>query len=107
MTAGNHVLVCRVQSIIPIDWRKKSLIFHITLTVLRFMVGMVDVALIHIANYPDGTCEYTDEEFVSSDLWNLKKKNLFFLVGSCIYHIRYTDRPLRYYHDISYIDQSY
>jgi hypothetical protein len=66
MAAGNHVLVCRVQSIIPIEWRKKSLIFHITLTVLRFVIGMIDVALIHITNYPDGTCEYTDEEFVSN-----------------------------------------
>lgn len=66
MTAGNHVLVCRVQSIIPIDWRKKSRIFHIALTAIRFVIGMIDVALINIGNYPDGSCEYTDEEFVST-----------------------------------------
>ncbi|KAI8639175.1 hypothetical protein BD408DRAFT_350460 [Parasitella parasitica] len=63
MTAGTQVLVTRVQSIVPINWRKRSLVFHTLITVLRLFVGIVDVALIHISNYPNGTCEYTDEEF--------------------------------------------
>ncbi|KAK4517268.1 uncharacterized protein ATC70_000600 [Mucor velutinosus] len=63
MTAGNHVLVTRVQSIVPINWRKRALVFHTTLTVLRLIIGIIDVALVNIGNYPDGTCEYTDEEF--------------------------------------------
>ncbi|CAO0796053.1 unnamed protein product [Mucor circinelloides] len=63
MTAGNHVLVTRVQSIVPINWRRRALIFHTSLTALRLIIGIVDVALIHISNYPDGTCKYTDEEF--------------------------------------------
>ncbi|KAL9540873.1 hypothetical protein MBANPS3_009445 [Mucor bainieri] len=63
MTAGNHVLVTRVQSIVPINWRRRALIFHSVLTALRLIIGIVDVALIRISNYPDGTCEYADEEF--------------------------------------------
>lgn len=65
MTAGNHVLVTRVQSIVPINWRRRALIFHSTLTALRLIIGIVDVALVRISNYPDGTCKYSDEEFVS------------------------------------------
>lgn len=65
MTAGNHVLVTRVQSIVSINWRKRARIFHTSLTVFRLVIGIVDVCLIHISTYPDGTCEYRDEEFVS------------------------------------------
>lgn len=65
MAAGNYVLVTRVQSIVPIDWRKRALIFHTSLTVLRIIIGIVDVGLVHISTYPDGTCDYRDEEFVS------------------------------------------
>ncbi len=63
MTAGTHVLVARVQSIVPVDWKRKALIFHSTITVLRLIIGVVDVALIQIDNYPNGTCEYTDQEY--------------------------------------------
>ncbi|KAG2195528.1 hypothetical protein INT46_006185 [Mucor plumbeus] len=63
MAAGNYVLVTRVQSIVPIDWRKRALIFHTSLTVLRIIIGIVDVGLVHISTYPDGTCDYRDEEF--------------------------------------------
>lgn len=65
MTAGNHVLVTRVQSIVPINWRRRASFFHTTLTVLRLIIGIIDVALIRISNNPDGTCEYADADFVS------------------------------------------
>lgn len=65
MTAGTHVLVTRVQSIVPVDWKRKSHIFHSTLTVVRCIFGLVDVGLINIENYPNGTCKYTDQEYVS------------------------------------------
>lgn len=70
MTAGNHILVTRVQSIVPIHWKRRGNIFHTTLTVLRFLIGIVDVALINVSIYDDGTCEYRDEEFVSFFLFN-------------------------------------
>jgi hypothetical protein len=66
MTAGTHVLVTRVQSIVPLGWRRRALYFHTTITILRFLIGGVDVALISISAYPDGTCEYVDEEYVST-----------------------------------------
>ncbi|KAI9354395.1 hypothetical protein BD770DRAFT_324830 [Pilaira anomala] len=63
MTAGTHVLVARVQSIVPVNWKRKSLVLHSFFTVLRCIIGVIDVGLIHIENYPDGSCKYIDEEF--------------------------------------------
>ncbi|KAI8984698.1 hypothetical protein BDF20DRAFT_861274 [Mycotypha africana] len=61
--SGNHVLVTRVQSIIPFAWKSRALIFHSTLTVLRFLIGIVDVATVHLSYFEDGSCEYYDAEF--------------------------------------------
>lgn len=69
MTAGTHVLVARVQSIVPVNWKRKSLVLHSFFTVLRCIIGVIDVGLIHIENYPDGSCKYIDEEFVSFNLY--------------------------------------
>jgi hypothetical protein len=63
MTAGNHVLVTRVQSIVPIEWRRRALWFHSSLTVLRFLIGVVDVAIVQISYFPDGTCDYVDQDY--------------------------------------------
>lgn len=65
MTAGNHILLARVHSILPIHWRRRGFMFHTALSILRFIIGVVDVVLIKISIYEDGTCEYRDEEFVS------------------------------------------
>ncbi|CAO3654371.1 unnamed protein product [Mucor hiemalis] len=92
MTAGTHVLVTRVQSIVPIDWRRKALVFHSTLTILRLIIGMVDVGLIQISNYPDGTCEYTDQDYWGP-VYTLFDTVLdlyvtFMISGILIHHIR-------------------
>ncbi|KAI8061835.1 uncharacterized protein B0P05DRAFT_556843 [Gilbertella persicaria] len=63
MTAGNYVLLCRVQSVVPLEWRKRTQILHTILTVLRFIVGIVDVVLIKINIYSNGACDYEDQEF--------------------------------------------
>lgn len=63
MAAGTHVLVSRVQSIVPVDWRRRALIFHSMITAFRLIIGVVDVALINVGNYENGTCEYTDQEY--------------------------------------------
>lgn len=107
MTAGNHVLVTRVQSIVPINWRKRALIFHTSLTALRLIIGIVDVALIHISNYPDGTCKYTDEEFVSDlnvDMPRLIQLTLWFIVGPCIHLVRYANRSICHHYDLCHLN---
>jgi uncharacterized membrane protein HdeD (DUF308 family) len=64
MTAGTAVLVARVQSIIPVFWQRRTNILHNIIILLRFFVGVVDTALIHISAFDDGSCKYRDEEFV-------------------------------------------
>jgi hypothetical protein len=65
ITAGTFVLLARVQSIVPDNWQKKAYFFHAFLVVFRFAMGVVDTGLVYIENYPDGSCEYFDKDFVS------------------------------------------
>jgi hypothetical protein len=64
MAAGTAVLAARVQSIIPVFWQRRTNILHNIIILLRIIIGVVDTALIHISTFGDGSCKYTDEEFV-------------------------------------------
>lgn len=68
MTAGTHVLVTRVQSIVPIEWRRRAIYFHSSITILRFIIGVVDVVVVQLGFYSDGTCLYVDQEYVNISL---------------------------------------
>ncbi|KAI8380839.1 hypothetical protein BD560DRAFT_387289 [Blakeslea trispora] len=63
MVAGDFVLLCRVQSVVPIDWRKRSQILHYTLIAIRLLIGIVDVVLIRITVYSTGACDYEDQDY--------------------------------------------
>ncbi|KAF7721611.1 hypothetical protein EC973_004358 [Apophysomyces ossiformis] len=60
MVAGTLVLLGRVQSIVAPQDRKKMRILHISLAVLRAIIGIVDVALIKLGVAADGQCLYAD-----------------------------------------------
>ncbi|KAI8344017.1 hypothetical protein BC941DRAFT_342277 [Chlamydoabsidia padenii] len=63
MVAGNFVLLSRVHAIIPLPWKHVSKYSVVVLTVLRLVIGMVDVGLLHI-NYDEyGMCEYSDNYY--------------------------------------------
>ncbi|KAG1260871.1 hypothetical protein G6F68_007108 [Rhizopus microsporus] len=63
MTAGNAVLVSRVQAIIPFQYKRIAYIFHWTVTVLRLAIGIVDACVVIITNNPDGSCLYADNRY--------------------------------------------
>lgn len=65
MTAGNAVLVSRVQAIIPFQYKRIAYIFHWTVTVLRLAIGIVDACVVIITNNPDGSCLYADNRYVT------------------------------------------
>ncbi|KAI8973209.1 hypothetical protein BDF20DRAFT_945460 [Mycotypha africana] len=57
------VLLMRVQSIMPIAYKMKTLILHCSALFIRIILGIVDVILIHMDNYADGTCHYVVKEY--------------------------------------------
>lgn len=64
MTAGTAVLVFRVNSIIPIHWKRVSLIAHILMVVFRLLIGIVDTCVVIVGTFDDGTCDYDDPKYV-------------------------------------------
>ncbi|KAI8368418.1 hypothetical protein EDC96DRAFT_441596 [Choanephora cucurbitarum] len=63
MVAGDYVLLCRVQSVVPVNWRKRTQALNYILIGVRFLIGIVDVVLIKITVHPTGACNFEDQDY--------------------------------------------
>lgn len=65
MVFGNAVLLDRVATVVPVHLTKRFNIAHIVILVVRFVIGIVDTAIITVSAASNGSCIYEDNIAVS------------------------------------------
>lgn len=63
MTAGTAVMLMRVHTIMPIQWKKSAAITSSILVIIRFIIGVVDVVVIAVTNHIAKTCKYKNSKY--------------------------------------------
>ncbi|KAI8086402.1 uncharacterized protein BX664DRAFT_335704 [Halteromyces radiatus] len=60
MVAGAGVLFKRIEAVISFQYKSQIRILHYLIMATRFIVGMVDVGLVHVSPSTSGSCDYLD-----------------------------------------------
>ncbi|CAO3590038.1 unnamed protein product [Absidia cylindrospora] len=63
MVAGDYVLLSRVHAVVPLPWKTASKYSFVVFLLLRFSIGVVDVALLNVAYDSHGMCIFIDNYY--------------------------------------------